>query len=129
MGSKLKRRIVTVELATGDIVTARIIHPDVLRYQETAQKHGWPSLTVRDGVGATPHLDYEDTFTAWAALRRTNQYAGKWETFKDTDCVDLVVEVEDVDPTALSPVGPTQPAGDASPLSSPTSPAGSGSDG
>ena len=118
--SKLKRKIVTVELASGEILTARVIHPDVLRYQETAQRHGWPSLTVRDEVGSMPHLDYEDTFCAWAALRRTGQYAGKWETFKDTDCIDLAVETEDVDPTEQSSAGRTLPAGDASPSSSPT---------
>ena len=127
--SKLQRKVVTVELATGEILTARIIHPDVLRYQETAQKHGWPTLTVRDEVGTMPHLDYEDTFCAWAALRRTGQYAGKWETFKDTDCVELAVEVEDVRPTELSPAGSTRPAGDASVSSLPTSQAGSASTG
>jgi hypothetical protein len=122
MGSTLKRKVVTVELATGEIVTARVIHPDVIRYQETAQRHQWPTLTIKDGAGSTPHLNYEDTFTAWAALRRTNQYAGKWETFKDTDCVELVVDVEDVTPTVPSSVGPTLPAGDASPSNSPASP-------
>ena len=127
--STLKRRVVTVELASGDIVTARIIHPDVLRYQETAQKHGWPSLTVRNEVGTMPHLDYEDTFLAWAALRRTGQYEGKWETFKDADCVDLAIEVEDVRPTERSPGGPTLPPGDASVSSLPTSQVGSRSTG
>ena len=81
--STLKRRIATVELATGEVLTVRIIHPDVLRYQETAQRHGWPSVTVKEKVGTTPHLDYEDTFCAWAALKRTGAYSGKWEEFKD----------------------------------------------
>lgn len=118
----LKRRIATVELASGEVIAVRIIHPDVLRYQETAQRHGWPSLVVKDGAGTTPHLDYEDTFVTWAALRRTNQYAGKWEEFKDADCVDLTVEVEDVDPTELSVGGPTPEAGGGSVSSLPTPP-------
>jgi hypothetical protein len=103
----LKRKVATVELASGEVIEVRIIHPDVLRYQETAQKHGWPAVTVRDEVGTVPHLSYEDTFCAWAALRRTGQYSGKWETFKDTDCVQLDVEEEDVRPTEQSTDGAT----------------------
>jgi hypothetical protein len=118
----LKRRIATVELASGEVITVRVIHPDVLRYQETAQRHGWPSLVVKDGVGTPPLLDYEDTFVAWAALRRTNQYSGKWEEFKDSDCVELTVDTEDVDPTGLEPGGPTPEAGAGSVSSLPTPP-------
>ena len=125
----LKRRVATVEIASGEVLTVRIIHPDVLRYQETAQKHGWPSLTVRGEVGTTPHLDYEDTFCTWAALRRTNQYAGKWEEFKDTDCVDLVVETEDVHPTQPAKDGPTPEAGAGSVSNLPTQRPGSASTG
>ena len=97
---KLTRTLATVELADGTVHTdIRIIHPDIMRYRETAQKHSWPALAVKDGTGTVPHLDYEDTFTAWAALRRLGLYAGGWEQFKDTDCVALEVETEHVDPT------------------------------
>src|SRR4029077_16354062 len=72
---KLTRTLATVELADGTIhQDVRIINPDLLRYRETAQKHGWPALEVRNEVGRVPHLDYEQTFTAWAALRRLELY-------------------------------------------------------
>jgi hypothetical protein len=97
---KLTRTLATVELVDGTIhEDVRITNPDLLRYRETAQKHGWPALVVKGETGTVPHLDYEETFTAWAALRRLGLYAGTWETFKDTDCVAIATETEDVDPT------------------------------
>lgn len=112
----LEREVADVELADGTIHTGiRIINPDHLRYGETAQKHRWPSLTVKNEVGTMPHLNYEDTFLAWAALKRLGLYGETWERFKDQDCVAVAVSTE--------PVDPTRPATDVgSPLSSPTSP-------
>lgn len=96
----LLRRVCAVELADGTIHSGiRIINPDQLRYGETAQKHRWPSPTVKNEVGTIPILDYEETFLAWAALRRLDLYAGTWETFKDRDCVAVSIETEEVDPT------------------------------
>ena len=118
---KLTRTLATIELADGTIHTdIRITNPDLLRYQETAQKHSWPSLEVRNDVGKVPHLDYEKPFTAWAALRRLGLYAGTWETFKDSDCVQLAVETEEVDPTTPPAAGPPPAAAAGSALSSPT---------
>ena len=88
----------------------RIINPDLLRYREPAQKHSWPALAVKDGTGTVPHLDYEETFTAWAALRRLKLYTGSWETFKDTDCVQVASETEEVDPTPPARDGTPRPA-------------------
>jgi hypothetical protein len=108
---KLQRTLATVELADGTIhADVRITNPDLLRYRETAQKHGWPALVVKNDVGTVPHLDYEETFTAWAALRRLGLYAGTWETFKDTDCVQVATETEDVDPTTPPAAGTPPPA-------------------
>ena len=97
---KLQRKTATVELADGTIHTdVRIINPDVLLYGETATRHRWPAMTVKNEVGTVPHIDYEDTFTAWAALKRLGLYSESWETFSKQDCVALVVEAVDVDPT------------------------------
>jgi hypothetical protein len=96
----LKRTVAAVELADGTIHTdIRVINPDRLRYGETAQRHKWPSPTVKNEVGTIPILDYEDTFLAWAALTRLGLYSGKWEAFKDSDCVAVSMETVDVDPT------------------------------
>jgi hypothetical protein len=115
---KLTRTLATVELADGTIhADVRITNPDLLRYRETAQKHGWPALVVKGETGTVPHLDYEQTFTAWAALRRLGLYAGTWEQFKDTDCVQVATETEEVDP--MPPADGTPPpaaAGSASSL-------------
>lgn len=102
----LTRKIADVELADGSVHTGiRIINPDQLRYGETAQKHRWPSPTVKNDVGTIPILDYEETFLAWAAMKRLGLYSETWETFKDKDCVAVSISTEEVDPT--------QPATDA----------------
>lgn len=126
---QLTRTLATVELADGTVHTdVRITNPDLLRYRETAQRHGWPSLVVKGETGTMPHLNYEDTFTAWAALRRLGLYSGTWETFKDTDCIGLATATETVDPTP--PAAGTPPTvDDDSPSSSPMPSAGSGSSG
>ena len=127
---KLTRTFATVELADGTIHTdIRITNPDLLRYRETAQKHSWPALAVKDGTGTVPHLDYEETFTAWAALRRLNLYAGTWEQFKDADCVQLATETEEVDPTTPPAAGPPPTAAGGSASSSPTTSPDTASDG
>ena len=119
---KLTRTLATIELADGTVhQDIRITNPDLLRYRETAQKHSWPALVVKNDVGTVPHLDYEQTFTAWAALKRLGLYAGDWTTFKDTDCVQVATETETVDPT--QPAGGTPPEDvDVSASSSPTTP-------
>jgi hypothetical protein len=115
---KLTRTLATVELADGTIHTdVRVTNPDLLRYRETAQRHGWPALVVKNDVGTVPHINYEETFTAWAALRRLGLYGGTWEAFKDTDCVQVATETEEVDPTPAA--GTPPPAVDGSPSSSP----------
>lgn len=119
----LTRTLATVELADGTVhQDIRITNPDLLRYRETAQKHGWPALVVKGETGTVPHLDYEQTFTAWAALRRLDLYAGTWETFKDTDCVQVATETEDVDPTPPPAAGIRPPAAGGSSSSLPTTP-------
>ena len=127
---KLTRTLATIELADGTIhENIRITNPDLLRYRETAQKHKWPALAVKDGTGTVPHLDYEETFTAWAALRRLDLYADTWEKFKDTDCVQVASETEEVDPTTPPAAGTPPPAAGGYSSSSPTTSPDTASDG
>lgn len=97
--SGITRKIATVELADGQVLTARVINPDTLRYEQTAHRNGWPGMTMVDGVATLGDTARRMTFEAWAALKRTNQYAGSWDQFSQTDCVDLDVSEEEVNPT------------------------------
>lgn len=101
--AKLTRRVATVELADGRVLTARITNPDTLRYEQEAHRNGWPGMTIVDGVTSMGDLTRRTTFEAWAALKRTNQYAGTWATFSTTDCVDIATDEEDVNPTPPGP--------------------------
>lgn len=95
----ITRRIATVELADGQVLTARIINPDTLRYEQTAHRNGWPGMTMVDGVATLGDTVRRMTFEAWAALKRTNQYAGSWDQFSQIDCIDVEVSDEEVNPT------------------------------
>lgn len=101
--SKLTRRVATVELADGRILETRITNPDTMRYEHTAQTHGWPGMTVKDGITTVADATRRATFEVWASLKRTKQYDGTWETFEQTDCLDFNVEEEEVDPTRPDP--------------------------
>lgn len=100
---QLTRRIAVVELADGRIVEVRITNPDSIRYETTAQRHGWPGMQIKDGVGTMGDQYRRVTFETWAALKRTGQYDGPWEKFEQTDCVDIDVNEEKVDPTIPAP--------------------------
>lgn len=95
----ITRRTATVELADGRVVDVRITNPDSIRYEQTAQRHGWPGMTIKDGTATVQDYTRKTTFEAWAALKRTGQYDGPWERFESTDCVDLDVAEEEVPPT------------------------------
>lgn len=100
----LTRRFATVELANGDLFTdVRITAADQVRYEETAQRHRWPSLTVKDGSGTMPHLDHSERFVIWSALKREGKYQGTWEEFKDRDLLDYAIDAQEVDPTRPDP--------------------------
>jgi hypothetical protein len=100
----LKRKYAAVELASGDVFTdIRIITADTVRYEETAQKHRWPQIVVKDGSGTVPHLQHQERFEVWAALKRLGKYDGTWEEFKDRDLLDYSVDEVEVDPTRPAP--------------------------
>ena len=95
----ITRRIATVELADGRILTARVINPDTLRYEQTAHRNGWPGMTMVDGVAQMGDANRRVTFEAWAALKRTDQYAESWDHFATKDCLDVDMREEEVNPT------------------------------
>lgn len=107
---KLTRRLAAVELADGRILTVRITNPDTMRYEQTAHRNGWPGVTVTDGVGELKDQTRKVTFETWAALKRTGQYEGTWEKFSQTDCLDVTVEEETVDPTQPAPAPTSSPS-------------------
>jgi len=72
----------TVTLADGRTLTVQAMNPDMILWDRTAAKHGWPSMAK------APFLWM--TFLAWSALRRTGQLAEvTWETFSDTLCIQV----------------------------------------
>lgn len=107
---KLTRRTAIVELADGTITTVRITNPDTLRYEQTAHRNGWPGMTLTDGVATLNDASRRATFEAWAALKRTGQYADAWEKFAQTDCVEVSIEEEQVDPTRPAPALDSSPS-------------------
>lgn len=101
---KLTRRTAVVELADGRVLTVRIINPDVLRFEETAKRQGWPGHLITDSGTEYHGNTLKLTFEAYAALKRTGQYDGDWERFR-SDCIDVEAHEEEVDPTQPG-VGP-----------------------
>jgi hypothetical protein len=92
---------VEVLLDTGELLEVQCLNADLLAWDRTASKHGWPSL--RDA----PIMWM--TFIAWSALRRTGQLADvKWEDFSERRCEAVRNLSEDegtddgVDPTPQS---------------------------
>lgn len=75
---------ITVTLADSTTHEVDVTNPDRVRWDMTAAKHKWPAFTDAPFLGLT--------FLAWAALRRLGLYAGNWETFSDTDCIDVEAE-------------------------------------
>ena len=67
-----------VVMDDGRVLEVQALNPDLLRYDRTAAKHGWPAAT------AAPFLWL--TFLAWAALRRRGDIdeSMTWEQFSDT---------------------------------------------
>lgn len=82
---------VTVTLDNGTRVTEEIRNPDRVRWDMTAARQGWPSFSDAAFLGMT--------FLSFAALKRTGQYTGTWEEFRDTDCADI--EMTDAEGNAL----------------------------
>lgn len=91
------RQFVTVTLSGDREVSAEIRNPDRVRWDMTAAKHGWPSFQDSPFLGMT--------FLAWAALKRTGEYVGTWEQFRDDDCMDIEILDENGNPAGESDEG------------------------
>lgn len=67
-------------------VEVEITNPDRIRWDLTANKHKWPKFSDAPFMGMT--------FLAWSAMKRNGHYSDSWESFRDTDCIN----VEDTSP-------------------------------
>lgn len=94
------RQVAVVRLASGDTLRVEIANPDRIRWEQTAARR-WPELipdVQGDHVTVKAPM-FMQTFMAWSALKRTNGYDGTFEQFSETDCMDIDLEDEPVDPT------------------------------
>lgn len=89
-----------VALADGRELDLVVGNPDMVRWDLTAAKHGWPAMDKAPMLWAT--------FVAWRAAVRTGVYDGTWEKWSDTDAVGVHVIGGDEDDQAG--VDPTQRA-------------------
>jgi hypothetical protein len=74
---------VEVTLDDGSTLQAQVINSDMVRWDRTAAKHGWPT------VQTAPFLWL--TFVAWSALRREGAIGEDvgWDAFVDRRCVQV----------------------------------------
>lgn len=106
---RLKSPRLSVVLSDGAVLDVQTLNPDLIRYDVTRAKHGWP-----DGPSA-PFLWL--TFIAWAALRREHTIPDDvtWESFRDERCLSVESVDDDADdngrgfpfPVALEPDSPS----------------------
>lgn len=81
-----------VTLANGEQHEATILNPDRVRWDMAATRNGWPTFEKAPFLGMT--------YLAWAALKRENKYAGTWDTFKETDCLEVESRDEELEDDA-----------------------------
>lgn len=101
--SKLVQQKITVQLANDQELEVLTANPDLVRWDVTRAKHGWPSMEDAPMLWAT--------FVAWAAAKRANQYAGTWDDWMNKDALSVDFDMddqEDVDPTQTA-VAPSLP--------------------
>jgi hypothetical protein len=67
----------------GGTFEVQTLNPDLIRFDMTRSRHGWPDAQ------AAPFLWL--TFIAWAALKREGAIPSDltWETFSETMCIDV----------------------------------------
>jgi len=93
-----------VQLSDGRVLQARILNTDLLLWDKTRSRHGWPSASEAHSFAAT--------FYAWSALRREGliDTGVTWERFSEDLCEYVAVDREagenGSDPTLATP-GPT----------------------
>ncbi len=101
------RQPFVVTLADGRELITTPGNPDTTRWEMTAAKR-WPELLPKPVPGTDqlsfPAPVFMQTFIAWASLTREGKYDGKFDDFRERDCLDVdAQEVEDVDPTPPGP--------------------------
>ena len=74
---------VEVVLDDGRTETVQVLNADLLRWDRTAAKHGWPHFETAKA--------WHSTFLAWSALRRTGTIpeSWTWEEFSEEHCVQV----------------------------------------
>lgn len=87
---------ITVTLKDRDPIDVRILNPDRVRWDITAQKHKWPAFQDAPFLGTT--------FLAWAAMRREGLYTGSFEDFRDRDALE-VESFDDAQETEVDGLG------------------------
>src|SRR5262245_46772947 len=72
---------VEATLDDGSLLVVQVLNADLLNWDRTAARHGWPDMK------SAPFLWL--TFITWTALRRTGQLDRdlSWEAFSSTRCV------------------------------------------
>lgn len=98
MSAKLLQQEVTVHLAgREDPLVVTTSNPDLVRWDMTRGKHKWPPMDEAPMLWAT--------FVAWAAAKRTEQYAGTWEDWSLKDALSVEFDAEG---EAAATADPTQ---------------------
>lgn len=95
--SALKNPRVRVIMADGAEWEAQAQNPDLLRYERTAGKNGWPPAQKSPVLWMT--------FLAWRAGLREGHLPASvtWESFSEELCVEVSnAGAPDVDPTVLA---------------------------
>ena len=89
----MKRLNVRAEMNDGTVLEAKTSLKDYVLFETTSrrQKPPWGSISENPSLW--------EAFVSWAALRRTGQYSGGFESFQnDVDLVDATQD-EPVEPT------------------------------
>lgn len=100
MAGRVKAQRATITLADGRVLEVTVANPDMVRWDQTAHRHGWPGMQDAPMLWAT--------FVTWRAATRMGLYTDKWEKWSDEDClqVDLDVPDEDAVDDGLDPTRP-----------------------
>lgn len=81
-------------LFDGRVLTAKTALKDYILFENTARRQKPPWGGISDNPTRW------EAFVTWAALRRTGQYGGSFETFLDEAEIVEADSEQDVDPTS-----------------------------
>lgn len=83
----LRTQRVLVTLANGTELDLEVANPDMVRWDMTSAKHGWPAMDKAPMLWAT--------FVAWRAAVRTGVYSGSWEDWSNRDALGVQILTAD----------------------------------